>query len=420
MKGVGEFLVNIGILNGDHGVYDSLVSLALIGLAAFLCDILCRKVTLLVLHLHSKLRHNAEEESVQYKKLLSAIAAIIPAVLINVMLPMVLDDQSSLRIWIERFCSIYIVVMVALFITSLLDFVYSEYFRKRYTNLPINIVFQIVKYVVIIVTAIIAFSILLNKSPATLLTGVGASAAVLSLIYKDTLVGLVSGVQLMGNKMLSIGDWISVPKANADGIVREITLNTVKVQNWDNTTVTIPPSALLSDSFQNWRSMQESGARRISRSINIDMDTIRFCTNDEMKKYREITLLKDFFKGNPKGNNNNEEGKESKSVDSLVRREWDEVEGINRESPTNLTVFVAYLEAYMETVPTFIGRETHFVRQLQPTENGLPLEIYFFTSELRWEKYEKIQMEFLTHVIATMNYFGLSAVQRVSGKVEEK
>lgn len=411
-----EMLINIGVLHGDASTRDSFISIALIALAAWLCDYLCRRIALLLLHIHAKIKKRSEEESEQYKKLLSSIAAIIPAVLINILLPLALDQDSALHIWIKRMCNVYIVVMTMMFLCKMLDFIYSEYVKKRVKNLPVNIIFQIIKYILIIIAIIISFSIILDKSPNTLLTGVGASAAVLSLVYKDTLVGLVSGIQLMGNKMLAVGDWITVPKCNADGIVREISLNTVKIENWDKTTVTIPPSTLLSDSFQNWRTMQEAGRRRVKRAINIDMNSVRFCTPEEIAKYRKIEFLKPFFEAYDKRIVKKEgEAKELTNFDPIA-------EGAKgyQESVNNLQLFTAYLEQYVKSLPNFCADCDHFIRQLAPSENGLPVEIYFFSSEIRWAKYEKIQADVLAYVLAAVNYFDLTVLQRCSGNVDEK
>ena len=235
----------------------------------------------------------------------------------------------------------------------------------------------------------------MNKSPYALLTGVGASAAILSLVFKDSLVGLVSGMQLLSNKMLNIGDWITVPNFHADGIVKEITLNTVKIENFDNTTITIPPTSLLNGSFQNWRSMQESGARRIKRSINIDLRSIRFCSPSELEKYKNVEFLKPY-------------------IEKWDRKQEPDSESVlNHNAITNLTLFTIYLEEYIRHQPTFVESQTHMIRQLQPTENGLPLEIYFFTSVQKWEAYEKIQTELLDYVLAAVNYFDLSVAQRI-------
>ncbi len=422
MKGlittIKGWLMGLGILRGDSGFLDTLISILIIALAAYLCDYICRKAAVLFLHIHSKIKARADEDTERHRKLLSSFAAILPPMLINILLPIAFDAESVLKIWTERLCSIYTLVMIVMFLFALLDFVQGIAKKRMDQNYPINIFFQICHYLIIILALIIGFGILLNKSPYALLTGVGASAAILSIVFKDSLVGLVSSMQLMGNKMLKINDWISVPKYNADGRVTEITLNTVKIRNWDGTISTLPPSALLNDSFQNWSSMVESEGRRIKRSINIDIHSIRFCTAADLERYKSIPCLKKLIS----------ENKVSQEEETEAKKKADEdFPGLlSASSITNLTLFSAYLEDFIATQSQIRESDDkykhffHFVRQLQPTENGLPLEIYFFTKETEWVAYEKATCKVMEHVLASVNYFGLSILQRASGNVEER
>jgi miniconductance mechanosensitive channel len=216
-----------------------------------------------------------------------------------------------------------------------------------------------------------------------ILTGLGASAAILMLVFKDTIMGLVAGVQLSANNMLRPGDWITMPKYGADGTVIEVTLTTVKVQNWDNTITTIPPYALVSDSFQNWRGMRESGGRRIKRSLNIDMTTVHFCTPQQLKNFE--------------------------------KRGW--LEGFERtgKEEVNLHVFRHYLERYLRHHPRVNTSLTLMVRQLQPTPQGLPIELYFFSANKDWIPYERLQAEVFDHVLAVLPQFGLKVFQSPTG-----
>jgi miniconductance mechanosensitive channel len=234
------------------------------------------------------------------------------------------------------------------------------------------------------VALIVIVSVLINKNPGYILTALGASAAVLMLVFKDMIMGLVAGVQLSANDMLRPGDWISMPKYGADGDVIEVTLSTVKVRNWDKTITTIPPYALVSDSFQNWRGMRESGGRRVKRSVYIDMRSIRFCTKDQMTEFSE------------KG--------------------W--LEGVAREDNfvVNLHVFRNYLEDFLRNHPRVNERLTIMVRQLQPTAQGLPLELYFFSDGTDWIPYEHLQSEIFEHVFAMMPVFGLRVFQSPMGE----
>ena len=237
------------------------------------------------------------------------------------------------------------------------------------------------------VGVVIGIAILFNRNPLTLLAGLSASAAILMLVFKDSIMGVVSGVQLSANNMLKVGDWITIPKYNADGVVIEVTLNTVKVRNWDNTISTIPPYALVSDSFQNWRGMEESGGRRIKRSINIDMNSVGFCTEDQLEKFEKNGWLE----GLPKG-------------DRIV----------------NLTVLRNYLDKYLRNHERVNQNMTLMIRQLQPTAQGLPLELYFFSANTAWVAYEHLQADIFEHLLAMMPEFGLKVFQTPAGTDIEK
>ena len=238
-----------------------------------------------------------------------------------------------------------------------------------------------------------------------LLTGLGASAAVLMLVFKDSIMGFVSGIQLSANNMLKGGDWIEMPKYEADGTVIEVTLNTVKVRNWDNTITTIPPYALVSDSFQNWRGMQESGGRRIKRSIRIDMNSVKFCTPEMLAKYRKIRLLKDYIEETERVV---EEYNKEHGIDNSVL--------VNGRRQTNLGVFRAYLTNYLRSLPAVNQDLTCMVRQLQPTEQGIPLELYFFSSIKAWIPYEGVQADVFDHVLAIIPEFDLHVFQNPTGE----
>lgn len=257
----------------------------------------------------------------------------------------------------------------------------------RFKGQPMHGIYQLIAIFLYVIGAIIIISILIDKSPAYLLTGLGASAAILSLVFKDTFVGFVAGFQLAANKMLKVGDWIVVPSQNADGIVLEVSLNTVKVQNWDNTITTMPPTVLMSGSFYNWRGMQESGGRRICRSINIDMNSICFCTPETIEKYKQMPLLKEFFEKNE-----------------------------DTSTITNIALLRAYIEAYIRANENVNKAMTLMVRQLQPTEFGLPLQIYCFSIIKKWEAYEDIQASIFDHVIAVVPTFGLKIYQVIASQ----
>ena len=238
-----------------------------------------------------------------------------------------------------------------------------------------------------------------------LLTGLGASAAILCWCLKTVSWDLCPAFNFSANNMLKVGDWIAMPKYGADGTVIEVTLNTVKVRNWDNTITTIPPYLLVSDSFQNWRGMQESGGRRVKRSINIDMNSVRFCTPEMLAKYKKIQLLTDYVEQTEQVVK--EYNKEHHIDNSIL---------VNGRRQTNLGVFRAYLTNYLKSLPDVNKNLTCMVRYLQPTEQGIPVELYFFSAVKEWVPYEGIQADVFDHLLAIVPEFGLRVFQNPTGR----
>ncbi len=263
---------------------------------------------------------------------------------------------------------------------------------------------QLIQIFIYFIATILIISILSEKDLSGILTGLSAMAAVLMLIFKDTILGFVASIQLSANKMLRPGDWISMPSHNADGTVIDISLNTVKVQNWDKTITTIPTYALVADSFNNWSGMEESGGRRIKRHINIDMTSVRFCDNEMLAKLSKFHLLKDSLPARQK---------EIEDYNKKINVQ--EGDTFNGRRQTNLGVFRHYLELYLHQNPNIHKGMTFLVRHLQPTELGLPIEIYVFSSDQRWVYYEAIQADIMDHVLAILPEFGLRVFQAPSG-----
>jgi miniconductance mechanosensitive channel len=229
-------------------------------------------------------------------------------------------------------------------------------------------------------------------------------AAVLMLVFKDSILGFIAGIQLSANNMVRIGDWISMPGNNADGTIIEITLNTVKVKNWDQTISTIPIYSLVSDSFINWRGMEESGGRRIKRSISIDMKSVKFCTEKMLDKLKKIQLIIDYI---------NDKQKEIKEFNK--KHNVDESVSVNGRRLTNVGVFRKYVEEYLKQHPKIHNDMTFLVRQLQPTEKGLPVEIYVFSNDQKWANYEAIQSDIFDHILAIIPEFELKIFQNPTG-----
>lgn len=315
---------------------------------------------------------------------LHALARLIPPVIWYALLPMAFAENPLLLNVLHKACLIYLTVVVLLFIHALLDTlqnISSEHETLR--NRPLKGVYQMVNLIAAAVGIIIIISILIDKDASAILTGLGASAAILMLIFKDTILGLVAGVQLSANDMLRPGDWITMSKYGADGYVTEVTLTTVKIQNFDKTVTTIPPYALVSDSFQNWRAMRESGGRRIKRSLPIDVNT--------------ITVM-------PRGR-----------IEALIGEGLATPEHLQRET-SNLRLMIDYAVGHIQRRDDINHDLMQMVRLLQPTAEGLPVEIYCFTACTAWIEYEKIQNDLFDHLISVMPRFGLRLYQRPAGR----
>nr|WP_281245965.1 mechanosensitive ion channel family protein [Oceanisphaera psychrotolerans] len=269
---------------------------------------------------------------------------------------------------------------------------------------PLRGIFQSLKLIASIFIGLLIISTLIGKSPLLLLSGLGAMTAVLMLVFKDPILGLVAGIQLSANDMLSVGDWLEMSKYGADGAVIDIGLTTVKVQNWDNTITTVPTYALISDSFKNWRGMSESGGRRIKRSLLIDSSSVRFLNEDDLHRLQRASLLAPYL-----------DAKAQELSRYKSERQLDLSSPVNGRRLTNLGTFRAYLDAFLKDHPRIHQQMTLMVRQLEPTPNGIPMEIYAFTNTTRWVEYEGIQGDIFDHVFAVLPEFDLRAHQAPTG-----
>jgi miniconductance mechanosensitive channel len=306
---------------------------------------------------------------------------------------------------IQRIAIVYMIGVAILVIDSILNAVtdiYSTFSISR--TRPINGYIQVLKILLYIVGIIVMVTTILNTSPLGLLSGIGAMSAVLLLVFKDSILGFVSGIQLTANNMVHIGDWIEMQRYGADGEVTEINLQTIKVQNWDKTISTIPVYALVSDSFKNWRGMMESGGRRIKRAVHIDIRSIKFCTNEMLRKFRKIEYLKEYI---------DDKVKEIEQYNRTTNLDISEM--INGRRLTNIGIFRAYLIEYLKNHPNIHNSMLFIVRQLQAGPQGLPIEIYVFCTDQRWAYYEAIQADLFDHIFAIIPEFDLRVYQEPSG-----
>lgn len=299
--------------------------------------------------------------------------------------------------FLMKLINVWITLSFLLIVSSILDGInriYDSYPMAK--DRPIKVFIQVIKIFFYCAATIIVISILIDKDPVALLAGLGAISAVLMLVFKDSILGFVAGIQLISNRMVNIGDWIVMPSSNADGDVIEINLTTVKVQNWDKTISTIPTYKLVSESFTNWRGMQESPGRRIMRSINIDIDSVHFLSHDEVVKFASSAFLKDYI---------------DQMVAKLGDINKDKITILDERKLTNIGIFRYYMDAWIEANPDINTNMTHMVRQLQPGPTGMPIQIYCFSAIQEWVTYEKVQADIFDHIMAVLPEFGLKVFE---------
>ncbi len=338
------------------------------------------------------------------RKVFHLLSHLAPALVIYTLAPHVFESESLIGAAMKG-AQIYMLVVGVLSLSAFLNAVHDIYRTFEVSSrIPIFAYLQVVKLLVTLAAVIVSVSVFIDKSPLLLLSGLGAATAILLLIFKDTILGLVAGIQLMAHDMVRMGDWIEMPKYGADGDVAEITLNVVKVRNFDKTVTTIPTYALITDSFKNWRGMKDSGGRRIKRAINVDIGSIHFLGDEEIGELVKIKKLRGY-------------------LEDRVRqiKEYNEKYGDADASPangrrlTNIGAFREYCRAYLLENDSIHKEMTFLVRQLAPTPQGLPIEIYVFSNDQRWPVYEGIQADIFDHLLAVLPLFGLRAFQQPSG-----
>jgi miniconductance mechanosensitive channel len=336
---------------------------------------------------------------------LNRMAHLAPALVIYVLTPIALEGVDWLILLIRNALLIYMLVILMLIIDSVLSTVKEIYLNLRSSRqIPIEGFIQALKIALYFLTAIFVISILVGKTPIYLLSGIGAMTAVLMLIFRDAILGFVAGIQLAANKMVSVGDWIEMSKYGADGDILEVSLTTVKVQNWDKTITTIPTYALISESFKNWRGMSDSGGRRIKRAVNIDMSSIRFCDEEMLERYTKIQYITEYI-----------DEKKAELEEFNQAENIDNASLANGRRMTNVGTFRAYVVAYLRNHPMINMDMTFLVRQLPSTQYGLPIEIYVFSKDKVWANYEAIQSDIFDHILAVLPEFDLRVYQNPTG-----
>lgn len=405
MSWLNELLVSVGLSNPAADVLDKMIVLLVVIGLAFLFQKICKYI------IHNTIVKLVRKTKVTWDdlifdpKVLAKLIAMITPVIVYLIAPVVLKNEPVALSFVQRFCMAVVIGLFIAFLNAFLTALYTIYNSKaKYRDRPLKGLLQTVQIILIFIGGIAVVSVLIDRSPLGLLAGLGASAAILMLVFQDSILGFVSGIQLSANNMVRVGDWIEMPKYGVDGDVIEITLNTVKVQNWDKTIVTVPPTALMKESFQNWRGMSESGGRRVKRSVNIDMNSVKFCDQKMLGKYSKIHLVNEYvLKTEEIIKHYNDEHQ----IDNSIL--------VNGRRQTNLGVFRAYLTSYLKHHPSVHQNMTCMVRQLQPTERGIPLELYFFSANQVWVEYEGIQADIFDHVLAIIPEFDLQVFQNPTG-----
>lgn len=362
--------------------FDEIIIAILLVMLAVGVDYLCQAIFVGSLKKLAQHTHYQWETLLIRRKVVHHLVHTIPGILVYVLLPLAFIQGKGLLLLSQKVCAVYIVFSLLLAVNGfILVFLDMYNLRPVSKNRPIKGFMQVLQVLIFFIGGIVIIAIMIGKSPATLFAGLGASAAILMLVFKDSILGFVAGIQLSANDMLRPGDWITVPGSNANGTVLEITLNTVKIQNFDNTISTLPPYTLVNGSFQNWRGMIESGGRRVMKSIYLDLTTLKFCTPEMLDTFRkEIPLLADY-----------------KPDEGVV--------------PTNSQLFRIYIEKYLMSLPVVNTDLDLIISQLQSTEYGVPIQIYFFSRNKVWKEYERIQSDIFDHLFAMVPKFELKVYQ---------
>lgn len=379
---MNKILIGWGIDSKIANTFDEAIIAVLMVCVAVGLDYLCQAIFVGGMRRYTKHSPHVWNTLLMKRRVFHHLIHTIPGILVYALLPMAFIRGKELLFISQKACVIYIIYSLLLAFNGVLMMILDIYDdREKMKNRPMKGFIQVLQVLIFFLGGIIIIAILVNKSPMSLFAGLGASAAILMLVFKDTILGFVAGIQLSANDMLRPGDWVTLPSGGANGIVQEITLNTVKIQNFDNTISTVPPYTLVSNSFQNWRGMAESGGRRVMKNILLDLTTLKFCTPEMLDTFRkDIPLLADY-----------------QPEQGVI--------------PTNSQVFRVYIERYLCSLPVVNQNLDLIISQLQATEYGVPIQIYFFSRNKIWKEYERIQSDIFDHLLVMVPMFELKVYQ---------
>ncbi|MBN1990487.1 MAG: mechanosensitive ion channel family protein [Bacteroidales bacterium] len=406
LEALESWLISKGLSDQMAQLTKVSISLGVMLIIALIAGYLTRKILVGSIVKVSQRTKSRWDDMLINRRVFHKLSHLVPAIVVYGFIGVALYDYSPKLTAILQACTnIYMIVVTLMVFNAFLNAIHDIYQTLAVSqNRPIKGYLQVIKILIFFLGGVVVIAIIIGKNPMSLLVGLGASAAVLMLVFKDTILGLVASVQLSANNMVKPGDWIEMPSRSADGTVLEITLNTVKVQNWDRTISTIPTYAMVSESFHNWKGMEESDGRRIKRSVFIDKKSVSFCNDEMLERFRKIHILREYI---DEKTNEIKQYNEERGIDSSIP--------VNGRRLTNIGVFRKYMELYLKNNPKINQTATCMVRQLQPTERGIPMEIYCFSTEKSWISYEGVQADIFDHVFAIVPEFGLKLFQNPSG-----
>jgi miniconductance mechanosensitive channel len=402
---IEQWLSALGVTGGALDAVSISVALVFLALVSFLSLFVARRGLIPILERAVHRSSNTWDDAFVANGFFRRLSMLLPVVFIYFSADLIFPLDSSIGEFVRRLAMTAFVLVSMRVLDAFLLSCHAIYQDLEIAEgKPVRGYLQAVKMVAYILASIFVISIMTDKSPWGVLTIFGGLTAVILLIFKDTILGFVASIQLAGNDMVRAGDWIEMPKHGADGDVIDVSIHTVKVRNWDKTITTIPTYKLVSEDFRNWRGMKESGGRRIKRSFNIDMNSICFCSDEMLARLGKIELLREYLRLKH----------EDIEADNR-RRGADAAHILNGRRQTNLGIFRAYVAAYLRSHPKIHQGMTFLVRHLQPTSQGLPIEIYVFSSDQAWSNYESIQADIFDHILAAVPEFGLRLYQEPSG-----
>lgn len=402
---ISDFLVKHGVTQQVADLFDIASNIILLLLLAFISYWTTKKLMVRLIEMVFKRSKNTWDDALVNNDFVQRLSYLVPIIVIYLSADFLMPRQALAPEFFKRLVMVLFVLAGLWMLDSILLAIREIYSKSQMASRrPIRGYLDAVKIIAYIMAAIFIVSILTDQSPWGVLSILGGFTVVLMLVFKDTILGFVASIQLSGHDMIRIGDWIEMPKYGADGDVIDVTIHTVKVRNWDKTITTVPTYGLVTDAFKNWRGMSESGGRRIKRALHIDMSSIKFCTDEMLERFKTFDFIKEYIAQ-----------KQDEINDYNNKNKTDTSQIINGRRQTNIGVFRAYTIAYLKNHPKIHQSMTFLVRHLEPTQHGLPVEIYVFSNDQAWANYEAIQADIFDHLLAALPEFDLRIFQNPTG-----